>query len=1162
MKKAPFILKALSIQKMPGFPRGLEDFDNLATNINIIAGPNASGKSSTARGIQQLIWHNKTKGLVIEGSVEIDDEAWEIKIDSDNIKIQHDGKDEDLSGLPAVEECNRYMLALHELVIENEGELAREIIKQSIGGYDLDSAKVNLQYSPAIKNKASSEFKALNSAENKYKDIRKNQRELKKEEEKLTDLHKEKEESQQAFKLNGLYEKVVEYLKTKLEHDQLSEKFKEFSNSLEKVTGEEYSNIEDLEQEIEDDNEVINGAKNEIQKSKEVLEGLKIPEDGISDLILTELEERIEKLTELDRKITDKEEKIEEYKTKEIEAINAVDKSIDPSEWEGINLKDIGNLDKFLQDANQLLGEKEFLLTEIDALKKEIENFEDKTPNLDKFVQGIKTLSEWLKEQSSTIGIPRWTLVVLSILGIGTAIATGFMGWQGLLGSILIVGLLIYTYLSDNNKDKTITSKIREQDFTKTGLTPPIKWDTENVSGKLDELVEELETRKWLEKFKQRLKDCDKTLLKLQNQLDQLNNTRDEWVEKLKAAPEFPPENSKDFSSLYWYIKHISDWQNAHTELEALKAQNIQLQTNYENELDKINEFFTESKVDKAKDVIEAKTIYNKLRNEETTRRDEIKNIKLKEELIGDKEKQKTNAFQKLTKIYEKLNIESEEKEKVRLLLEQLTEYKRIVKELYAANEKLSERESLLKAHSLFKEYEQIIKGLSIDQAQEKVAELTEIAERLEGINEEITRIETLIQNAQKGHELEDVLTEKEEALNNLEQLYENNLSSLTGNLIIDQLKKETREQNRPKVYKRANELLNRITNGRYELRLEEKEDPAFRAYDTVLKLGQELAELSTATRVQLLLSIRLAFVETQEPSIKLPLLADELLANSDDERAKAIIESLIEISKEGRQVFYFTAQADEVGKWNSFLGKQSDIKHAIFQLKRSKKTPNYVNYQTNMRSFSLVPQVPTPNGKNYDEYRKEIQVEPYDILVNDCNQLHLWYLLNDIELLYNCLNRGIRYWGQLESFLNNNGKINKLDEDTKKSINNKIRLLERFQELYQKGRSKPIDREVLEYSGAISGSYIDAVSNKLKELNGNPKRLIEELRNGEISGFRHYKIDEFEQYLLNEEYLDYHEPVEKEDILVQLNAMISYMDMDISDAEGFINRVLQQNFN
>jgi len=75
MKKAPYILKDLSIYKMPGFPRGLDNFDNLADNINIVAGPNASGKSSTARIIQQLIWHNKTKGLHAEGSVVLDGET-------------------------------------------------------------------------------------------------------------------------------------------------------------------------------------------------------------------------------------------------------------------------------------------------------------------------------------------------------------------------------------------------------------------------------------------------------------------------------------------------------------------------------------------------------------------------------------------------------------------------------------------------------------------------------------------------------------------------------------------------------------------------------------------------------------------------------------------------------------------------------------------------------------------------------------------------------------------------------------------------------------------------------------------------------------------------------------------------------------------------------
>ncbi|MCK4820010.1 hypothetical protein KA005_29870, partial [bacterium] len=228
MKKTSFILKELSIHKMPGFPRGLDTYENLAANINIIGGPNASGKSSTARVIQQLIWHNRTMGLHVEGSVEIDKEPWEIKIDSENIQLQRDGKDDEFLGLPAVEECNRYMLALHELVIEDEDEdeLAKHMVKESIGGYDLDLAQENFSYSSVIKNKGVSEFKDFKNAEGKYKEVRQKQKELKKKEENIKQLYNAKEQSQNASKLKGLYEKVVEYLEAKLKFDQLSERHK------------------------------------------------------------------------------------------------------------------------------------------------------------------------------------------------------------------------------------------------------------------------------------------------------------------------------------------------------------------------------------------------------------------------------------------------------------------------------------------------------------------------------------------------------------------------------------------------------------------------------------------------------------------------------------------------------------------------------------------------------------------------------------------------------------------------------------------------------------------------------------------------------------------------------------------------------------------------
>jgi len=38
-----------------------------------------------------------------------------------------------------------YMLALHDLITENDEDLARKILEASIGGFDLDKAKDNLK---------------------------------------------------------------------------------------------------------------------------------------------------------------------------------------------------------------------------------------------------------------------------------------------------------------------------------------------------------------------------------------------------------------------------------------------------------------------------------------------------------------------------------------------------------------------------------------------------------------------------------------------------------------------------------------------------------------------------------------------------------------------------------------------------------------------------------------------------------------------------------------------------------------------------------------------------------------------------------------------------------------------------------------------------------
>ncbi|HLW08492.1 MAG TPA: hypothetical protein VKY45_13125, partial [Marinilabiliaceae bacterium] len=112
MKKAALIIKELSIFKMPGFAAGMESLKSLAKNINVIAGPNASGKSSTARMIQNMIWKQNIERIHVETKLLVDNDAWSIKIDNGHYSSQRNGVDDTLPSIPAYDESKRYFLAL------------------------------------------------------------------------------------------------------------------------------------------------------------------------------------------------------------------------------------------------------------------------------------------------------------------------------------------------------------------------------------------------------------------------------------------------------------------------------------------------------------------------------------------------------------------------------------------------------------------------------------------------------------------------------------------------------------------------------------------------------------------------------------------------------------------------------------------------------------------------------------------------------------------------------------------------------------------------------------------------------------------------------------------------------------------------------------------
>ena len=119
---------------------------------------------------------------------------------------------------------------------------------------------------------------------------------------------------------------------------------------------------------------------------------------------------------------------------------------------------------------------------------------------------------------------------------------------------------------------------------------------------------------------------------------------------------------------------------------------------------------------------------------------------------------------------------------------------------------------------------------------------------------------------------------------------------------ILESLQKQLPSQTN-EVIEDASRYFNRLTQGRYqEIRIQNMK--------VVVKNKDEkwlfASELSRGTLDQLLVSIRLAFIENLSSKIALPILIDDGFVNFDSERKQIMLQLIKELSSK-LQVIYFS---------------------------------------------------------------------------------------------------------------------------------------------------------------------------------------------------------------------------------------------------------------
>jgi DNA repair exonuclease SbcCD ATPase subunit len=1154
MNKKILRFNKVSISRMPGLENGLKAYEGLSSQINIIAGPNASGKSSTARAIQQLIWLDESDRIVANGEFTIDQEKWTSFIDYSSRQTLKNGNVTELKGIPAPGEKSRYMLSLHELIREEEGDLAENIQRDAIGGYDIDQAKRNLNYSSSKSSRRLSEFSKYEEARKISETIASEQRSLQKEQKELMELREQRENAQKAKQLSGFFELVLNYKEKLQERNSTENELKSFPEVLDSAKEGDFDQTETLERDIDALENKITEINENISLLKERLEDLKLPENGVDPAELKELVNLTDELAEKESFITKQKRKIaEESKIREnaAETLGLESKEDGYSE---LGLSEVKLTEQFWSEAFDVYGEIRWR----ESVRRELESEKKETEKSDVLQNGIESLSRWLRVAGGELmRVSPLYLMLTLISAIGTAAAVQFAGGIGYAGILFVILFLFLAYRSQESDDETKIS-IRQKDFTETGLKNPESWDVEGVSERLRELSNELQEAEWQEKIEDLIRDYQSKIEEKNIELDKIHEQTESLREKIGVLPGIDTGKLKDYSSLYWFFHNAAKWHDSHQAIIAMEESIKAEEKEIEDLLGKINGLLKTYQLKEADSYAAAKALAESLGEKREKFNELTRDLDQAEKDAGRINQEKEKTENNLKKIYARLNVDDGEKFKVKELTDKLEKYNSLKIELMTAEQHVMKARDMMKDHPYYGEFEDTLEDLKTDEISTKIANYKLQADRFQEVNDTIVAIETKVGEAKRQHELETALAKKQEALENLEVKYRENASSIVGDLLADQLQSHLGEKNMPEVFREAQNMFRKVTRGRYELSVSGTSKPGFRAVDHLDGKNRSLDELSTGTRIQLIMSVRLAFIGQAEDEIKLPILADELLANSDSQRADAIIDALVEISREGRQIFYFTAQEDEVAKWKQKLEDEADIDHQVFVIEQGGDLYNMDMQQGEIfEGIRLYNEIPEPDGLSYEEYGKVMGVREVNHVFAPVEQLHIWYLFDETERLFNVLKTGIENWGMLKSYLKDVSVIEGFDNSEVRRLEQRASLVKRYLELARHGRNRPIDRQVLEDSGAVSDTFIDEVAEKLPGCNYDPEKLLE-IIGSEVSGFRNHKLEELEEYLISEGYIQNAEPLSSKEIRIKLLAHISKLEIDRDDAEKVIERFMK----
>jgi energy-coupling factor transporter ATP-binding protein EcfA2 len=1115
----------LQVRRMAGIDASFA-VDALSDGINVIYGPNGCGKSRTAAAINALLWPGGKERASLAAQATLDGRDWRIDVDGAAVHYQRDGADASPPPLPPSDARDRYNLPLHDLLHDDSTDFAETILKESAGGYDLKALAAAVGARPGA-SAPGKEAQLVRQSLAKLREAEDAQHKLLDDEQRLAELEQSLASAESAARQGEALRLALRLRDTADALRDARAAFERFEPNLARLRGDELQSLDRLQKELRQTRADADACRRNLAQCAETLEQLRLPDQALPDALIKTLAARHQRLTDLRTALdTHRRERAaadaERAKARARIAPSVTDEQIARADTAGL-----GDLDAFARELLDARAQQ----SAHDALAQWVGRTTAPS-NLDQSSYALRLLWRWLQtpapapaEGAAPHG-SRAPLVVACVLIVLQSLLLAY-AWHWAFAAGCAAPLLLLVLARRKPAPAPPAQDARlltESEFTKLNLPGPASWAEQDVAAAADRLAQELAAARVDEEKFKRWEHLAAQREPLKAKLHRLETRR----KFLAAHLGVPPD--AEALSLVALASNVARWQDADARAAGAGAKYDAALEQYADELDAAAALVRPHGYSAA-DVPEVAAALEALRDRQN--RFEVASTQhaAVSTRLADAERQAAQARSNLTNFFTALGLADGDEPALRRLCGQRQAYLEAGKRVERATYDFQTADRALPPDSPLREPPR-------ERLESELRDADAVASQFQSLNDEAVAIRTRLAAAKKAADVEDALTRHTENLAALAAKRGDDCAAVAAHALVEYLRRENRDRDRPAVFHRARELFSRVTHGRYRLDFDDSTDPpGFRAADSSTGVGHPIDQLSSGTRLQLLLSVRVAFVEEQEHGVKLPLLLDECLANSDESRARAIIDATLAIARSGRQVFYFTAQLDEVAKWKQIL-EDSDVPHRLIDLAEARGLAATERLPLREIRPLATPKVPEPVGLSREQYAALLQVPAFDPSRPEVGGTHLWHVIDDPKTLHRFLRLGINTWGQLRTLgsFNSDVLVNG-SADAFRRASAAARTLEVLAEAWRVGRGRPVDRQTIEDSGAVSERFLEEVCALLPEVDHDGAKLVAALEAGRVKGFRRESITNLQTHLLEHGHIDLRPPVPPDQIRARMLA-------------------------